>query len=88
MHINDKFRLLLTTTLRDDGLPDDRVYDPQVSKSASVKKMVLHLISFTEDSHFWITLLYWNSRTEILSTTFLIQVVLAIQKNVLQLGCK
>ncbi|VDN54957.1 unnamed protein product [Dracunculus medinensis] len=29
MQLNDKFRLLLTTTLRDDGLPDEREYDSQ-----------------------------------------------------------
>ncbi|VDD87792.1 unnamed protein product [Enterobius vermicularis] len=28
MHLNDKFRLVLATTLRDDGLPDDKEYDP------------------------------------------------------------
>ncbi|KHN76496.1 putative DNA-directed RNA polymerases I, II, and III subunit RPABC3 [Toxocara canis] len=27
MHLNDKFRLMLATTLRDDGLPDEPEYD-------------------------------------------------------------
>nr|CDQ08317.1 Bm12657 [Brugia malayi] len=30
MNLNDKFRLLLATTLRDDGLPDEREFDNQV----------------------------------------------------------
>lgn len=30
MHLNDKFRLMLATTLRDDGLPDEPEYDPLV----------------------------------------------------------
>lgn len=47
MNLNDKFRLLLATTLRDDGLPDEREFDNQV-------------INFTRVNH-W-RLIHFNFR--------------------------
>lgn len=32
VELNDKFRLMLATTLRDDGVVDEGVYDQQVGK--------------------------------------------------------
>lgn len=30
VNLNDKFRLMITTSVRDDGMPDEGEYDPQV----------------------------------------------------------
>ncbi|KIH56540.1 RNA polymerase Rpb8 [Ancylostoma duodenale] len=30
INLNDKFRLMITTSVRDDGMPDEGEYDPQV----------------------------------------------------------
>lgn len=33
INLNDKFRLMITTSVRDDGMPDEGEYDPQVKSS-------------------------------------------------------
>lgn len=34
VNLNDKFRLMIATTLRDDGVPDEGEYEPNVSLSS------------------------------------------------------
>ncbi|EPB69975.1 RNA polymerase Rpb8 [Ancylostoma ceylanicum] len=33
INLNDKFRLMITTSVRDDGMPDEGEYDPQANYS-------------------------------------------------------